>query len=177
MLPPIPTLRVNDTIYLGPLQSADRSATVAGLNDRAVFEQTLRIPFPYTDTDADAFLTRTIEGQKSGREFHFAIRNDSQQLIGGCGFHDIHESHRAEVGYWLARPFWGQGIMTATIRVLCDYGFEQLQLVRIVAHVFQLNRPSVRVLEKCGFQREGLLRKHFAKENKFIDVFVYGKIQ
>jgi RimJ/RimL family protein N-acetyltransferase len=177
MLPPIPTLRVNDTISLGPLQAVDRKAIVAGLNDREIFEQTLRIPFPYTDADADAFLTRAIEGQKSGRELHFAIRDASKQLIGGCGFHDIHDGHRAEIGYWLARAFWGQGIMPAAVQVLCNYGFEQLQLVRIVAHVFQLNRPSARVLEKCGFQLEGLLRKHFLKEDQFIDVFVYGKIR
>ena len=54
---------------LGPLQSSDRSAVVTGLNDRAIFEQTLRIPFPYTDADADAFLMRAIEGQKSGANF------------------------------------------------------------------------------------------------------------
>jgi len=177
VLPPIPTLRVNDAIYLGPLRSADRSAVVTGLNDRAIFEQTLRIPFPYAAADADAFLARTVEGQKSGREFHFAIRNAAKQLIGGCGFHDILDNHRAEIGYWLARPYWGQGIMTAAVQTLCDYGFEQLHLVRIVAHVFRLNRASARVLEKCGFQCEGLLRKHFAKEDTFIDVFVYGRIR
>ena len=130
-----------------------------------------------TEADADAFLARTIEGQKSGREFHFAIRDADRQLIGGCGFHDILERHRAEIGNWLARPYWNQGIMTASVQTLSNYGFEQLQLVRMVAHVFQPNRASARVLEKCGFQCEGLLRKHFAKEKAFIDVFVYGKIQ
>ena len=81
-------------------------------------------------------------------------------LIGGCGFDSfqVGKSHRAEVGYWLAKPLWGRGIMTAVVRRVCRHAFEEFGLVKITAHVFSHNPASARVLEKCGFREEGFLR-------------------
>ena len=97
-----------------------------------------------------------------GDPSNWAIRNAEDHLIGGCGFNDFQmgKSHRAEIGYWLAKPFWGQGIMTAVVRRACQYAFEEFGLVKIIAHVNATNPASARVLEKCGFEQEGYLKKH-----------------
>ena len=74
---------------------------------------------------------------KAGR-FIWAIRTADDALIGGCGFDgfQVGKSHRAEVGYWLAKPFWGRGIMTAVVQRVCQHAFEEFGLVKITAHVF-----------------------------------------
>jgi len=85
--------------------------------------------------------------------------------------------HRAEIGYWLAKPFWGQGIMSAVVGAICDFAFGDWKLVRITAHVFTSNEASSRVLEKNGFEYEGLLRKHHQKDGKFIDSKLYALVK
>ena len=77
-------------------------------------------------------------------------------------------------GLWLAKPFLGRGIMTALVQRMCRHAFEEFGLVKITAHVFPHNPASARVLEKCGFQQEGLLRKHFLKDGKFVDALLFA---
>src|SRR5262245_35160049 len=129
---------VNGQVHLTEFCSSDRDALIEHLNDRDIYDRTLRIPFPYTDASADEWLA--IVGnitKQQGQPVHWAIRNAEDALIGGCGFDgfQVGKSHRAEVGYWLARPFWGRGIMTAVVERLCWHAFEQLRLVKITAHV------------------------------------------
>jgi RimJ/RimL family protein N-acetyltransferase len=165
-------IEVNDQVHLSEFQASDKDALIKHLNDPDIYARTLRIPFPYADADADdwlALVARTTEQQ--GRPVQWAIRSGDDALIGGCGFDgfQVGKSHRAEVGYWLAKPFWGRGIMTAVVRRVCRHAFEEFGLVKITAHVFPHNPASARVLEKSGFQEEGYLRKHFLKDGKFLD--------
>jgi RimJ/RimL family protein N-acetyltransferase len=115
---------VNDQVCLSEFRSSDKPALVQHLNDADIYDRTLRIPFPYTDAAADDWLAlvATITDQQ-GRPVQWAIRTADDALIGGCGFDDFRagKSHRAEVGYWLAKPFWGRGIMTAVVQRLCRH--------------------------------------------------------
>jgi RimJ/RimL family protein N-acetyltransferase len=171
---------VNDEVHLSEFRSSDKDALIAHLNDRDIYDRTLRIPFPYTQADADEWLAlyaKTTE--KHGRPVNFAIRNADDALIGGCGFNGIEvgKSHKAEIGYWLAKPFWGRGIMTAVVQRVCQHAFVEFGLVKIIAHVHPHNSASVRVLEKCGFQEEGFLRKHHLKDGKFIDARLFALLR
>jgi RimJ/RimL family protein N-acetyltransferase len=171
---------VNDQVSLSEFRSSDKPALIQHLNDRDIYDRTLRIPFPYTDAAADEWLALVAKITKQqGRPVHWAIRNADDTLIGGCGFEgfQIGKSHRAEVGYWLAKPFWGRGIMAAVVQRLCQHAFEEFGLVKITAHVFPHNPASVRVLEKCGFQEEGFLRKHFLKDGRFLDARLFGLLK
>jgi RimJ/RimL family protein N-acetyltransferase len=109
--------------------------------------------------------------EQQGLPVHFAIRSADDALIGACGFDgfQVGKSHWAEVGYWLAKLYWGQGIMTAVVQRACQHAFEEFGLVKITAQVFSPNTASARVLEKCGFHEEGVLRKHFPKDGQFLD--------
>ena len=173
-------LAVNDQVHLSEFGSTDKDALICHLNHRDIYDRTLRIPFPYTDASAEEWLALVAKiTQQQGRPVHFAIRNADDTLIGGCGFDgfQVGKSHRAEVGYWLAKPYWSQGIMTAVVQRLCRHGFDEFGLVKITAHVFVHNSASARVLEKCGFQQEGFLRKHFVKDGQFLDAKLFGLLR
>ena len=167
-----------DDICLSAIDPADKSAFIRYLNDRDIYENTLRIPYPYTEEDAEHFITSTcMSTEKRGHPVNFAIRRRDQQLIGGCGFEGLSYGHCAEIGYWLAKPFWGQGIMTDVIRSACEFAFSEWKLVRIAAHVFTFNQASIRVLEKCGFEPEGMMRKLYRKDDAFIDSKLYALVK
>jgi ribosomal-protein-alanine N-acetyltransferase len=171
---------VNDQFHLSEIRSSDKSALSQHLNDRDIYDRTLRIPFPYTENNAEEWLALVAKiTEKQGRPVHFAIRSATDALIGVCGLNDfeIGKSHRAEVGYWLAKPFWGRGIMTAVVQRVCQHAFEEFGLAKIMAHVVMHNPASARVLEKCGFLQEGLLRKHFLKDGKLIDARLFALLK
>jgi RimJ/RimL family protein N-acetyltransferase len=171
---------VNDQVQISEFRASDRPALVQHLNDRDIYDRTLRIPFPYTDASADEWLALVAKiTEQQDQQVHFAIRSGDDALIGGCGFDgfQVGKSHRAEVGYWLAKPCWSQGIMTAVVERVCRHAFEEFGLVKITAHVFSHNPASARVLEKCGFQEEGFLRKHFLKDCQFIDARLFGLVR
>ena len=116
-----------------------------------------KFPHPYTRANAEAWVA--LQSRRDPAE-HFAIC-DTAGPIGGIGLSTREGDlrHSAEFGYWLGKSFWGRGIATAAAQVVTAYGFERLGLVRIDALVRTDNAASVRVLEKVGYQREGLLRR------------------
>ena len=171
-------IEVTDGIHLSAIEEGNKAAFVEFLNDKDIFDKTLRIPYPYSDEDADKFIGIVTEATaRYGHPVHFAIRDGDNQLIGGCGFDGLSYGHRAEIGYWLAKQYWGQGIMTDVVRSACAFAVEQWKLVRITAHVFEFNKGSARVLEKSGFEFEGLLRKHHKKDGKFLDSKLYALVK
>lgn len=169
-----------DTFRLSDIRLSDKTAYVQHLNNKDIYDRTLNIPFPYTAAEAEAWLAKYTEATNEQREpVTWAIRTSDEHLIGGLGFTNFQlgKSHRAEIGYWLAKPYWGQGIMTAAVQSACHFAFTQWQLVKIVAHVFAHNPASARVLEKAGFEQEGYFKQHFLKDGRLIDARFYARLQ
>jgi RimJ/RimL family protein N-acetyltransferase len=163
---------VNEQIHLSEFQTSDQAACVQHLKEKEIYDRTLRIPYPYTGADFQEWMGIVEKTtQQQGQAVSWAIRNERGVLIGGCGFDgfQVGKSHRAELGYWLAKPYWGRGIMTAVVSRLCQLAFAEFALVKITAHVFPTNAASARVLDKCGFVQEGLLRKHYLKDGQYFD--------
>jgi [ribosomal protein S5]-alanine N-acetyltransferase len=174
------TILANEHVRLTEFRPSDKPALIEHLRDKEIYDHTLRIPYPYTEAEAEKWLgivARTTQLQ--GRAVHWAIRNAEDFLIGGCGFDgfQVGESHRAEIGYWLAKAYWNQGMMTAVVRRVCQYAFEEFGLMKIIAHVFATNPASARVLEKCGFEQEGYLKKHYLKDGQLIDAKLYALLR
>jgi RimJ/RimL family protein N-acetyltransferase len=173
-------ITVNQEICLSEFQPSDQAACVEHLKEKEIYDRTLRIPYPYTEADFQEWL-KIVERttQEQGRPVHWAIRNEQGSLIGGCGFDgfQLGKSHQAEIGYWLAKPYWGRGIMTAVVRRACEFAFSEFGLVKITGHVFANNPASARVLGKCGFVQEGYLRKHYLKDNHFLDARLYSLLK
>src|SRR5690606_13390095 len=159
---------VTDQISLTEFRPSDKSICVERINDRDIYDRTLRIPHPYTEAHFNQWLGIVAEAtEQHGEPVHFAIR-EGDSLIGSIGFDGLTKGHKAEIGYWLAKPWWGRGIMTALVGKVCEYAFAQWNLVRITAQVFESNLASARVLETNGFEFEGLLRKHHLKDGRFL---------
>lgn len=98
------------------------------------------------------------------------------QVVGGIGVMvqtDIH-CKNAELGYWLAEPFWGKGIMSVAIPMLVSEAFERLDIIRIFARPFHTNKASHRVLEKAGFRLDAVLEKAVFKNGEYLDEWIYA---
>lgn len=134
-------------------------------------------PYPYTLQDAQRWVSHFADNPS---HHNFAITRlgvtQEGELLGGIGLHQLSDVYRrvAEIGYWLAEPFWGQGYATEAVKKLTDWGFAKLDIVRIQAGVFEGNQASMRVLEKCGYQQEARLKKVLTKDGKTFDEFLYA---
>lgn len=168
---------VDKEIYLDQPKRKDKTNLVQFLTDKEIYNNTLRLPYPYTTKDADWWIRYVKENKKkAGMLLNFAIRNKDKKLIGGIGYHMKYgpNSHKDEIGYWLARDYWNRGVMSKVVKSFCNYGFDSLNLIRIEATVFEHNLSSCRVLEKCGFEYEGTLKKYYRKDGNFINVRLYA---
>lgn len=159
------TITINDKIELTEIRESDKQQFVKYLNNKEHYDYTLMIPSPYTEADADWFINSCREAEKKhGRVVNFAIRNEGV-LIGGIGLMTNEKptaKHKAEIGYWLGKPFWKQGIMTEVARVFSDYWLSN-GFLRLEATVFAPNLASKRVLEKAGFTLEGFCKNYHIK--------------
>jgi [ribosomal protein S5]-alanine N-acetyltransferase len=165
-----PTLET-ERLRLRPYSEADIAGLIPLVGAREVAATTLRIPHPYTEQDARAFL---VLAQEPGRIWlATTLRSDGRQ-IGGIGLCIDEQHQHAELGYWLGVAYWGQGYATEAAREMLRYGFEDLHLHRIVAYHFKQNPASGRILQKLGMRYEGSQREHFRKWDQFVDSELYG---
>ena len=123
-------------------------------------------------------INRHLQDFKEGKLLNLAItlRSD-HSLIGAIGLVIKPEQDVAELGYWVGKPWWGQGYATEAAQAIVDHGFRKLGLARIYAQCFSRNPASARVLEKAGMVKEGHLRKHFKKWDEFVDIEVFGVLR
>lgn len=132
-------------------------------------------PHPYTTDDAVNWINLM---QKQSPILVFAI-DLGGELVGGIGLEmrqDIY-SKAPLIGYWLGEPFWGRGIMTEAVKLVADYAFAKLDIVRLQAGILGNNPASMRVLEKAGFVKEGVLHNAIVKNGEVLDEHVYGLVK
>jgi ribosomal-protein-alanine N-acetyltransferase len=172
-------IEVDEDLFLSPLQTEDLDRMVEFLKDPLIHQNTLTLPNPYHRKDAGQFL-EMIEAKyrQFGWRTEYAIRLGNGAFIGMAGFlgHSKKTPHTDEIGYWMAKPYRGKGRMSRVVQKLVSYGFNQRKLIRITAKVFHFNSASARVLEKAGFEKEGLLRRSEAKNGHYIDAYLYSII-
>ncbi|MCL1829530.1 MAG: GNAT family N-acetyltransferase [Oscillospiraceae bacterium] len=135
------------------------------------------VPYPYTEKDAAEFI-KAIPAAEKDTQYAFAITYEGK-VIGGIGVFRKENVHRlsAEMGYYIAEPYWGKGIMTAAVRQACEFVFSKTDIVRIFAEPYAHNDASCRVLEKAGFQFEGVLRQNAIKNGSLTDMKMYAVIR
>lgn len=154
---------------------SDRDSLLANANNRNVWRSLgERFPHPYTPADADRWFSFLAE---SSNAMHWAIEVDGC-AVGGIGVDpgEAEYGKSGRFGYWLGEPYWGRGIMTAAVRTTSDFALSGSGLVRLEAPVFAWNGASMRVLEKCGFVREGVLRRSIFKDGEIVDAVLYAKV-
>ena len=162
-------------LLLRSFERGDIPAIVRLAGAREIAATTANIPHPYVEADAHNFLTHTDDEFRAGRLVCFAVTiSPPGELCGAIALVITPAQERAELGYWIGLPYWGQGFATEAASAVMAYGFEPLQLHRIHASHFAGNTASQRVLEKIGMRHEGHSREHVRKWNRFIDVENYG---
>lgn len=147
------------------------------LNNKKILDN-LRdgLPYPYTTQDAKEYITTMLASDQT-KTFAFAIIAEDK-VVGSIGVFRCENIHfrTAEMGYYIGEPYWGNGIMTSAVRQVCEYIFANTDIIRIFAEPFAYNIASCRVLEKAGFQFEGLLRKNAVKNGVVLDMKLYSLI-
>ena len=131
-----------------------------------------RFPHPYTVDDAKSF----IEFANRDEPVHIFAIDINGEAVGGIGIHPQEDVFRknAELGYWLAEPFWGKGIITKAIIQMIEFAFQTYDINRVFARPFGTNKASQRVLEKAGFTLEGRFEKTLCKNGEYLDELVYA---
>lgn len=158
---------------LRPFRESDLDSLVSYANNWNIAKfMTNRFPHPYTEKDGKEFIT-------------FANQNDPVTIFtidiaghasGAIGVHPQSDVMRknAELGYWVAEPFWGKGIVSAAILQMVDYGFKNFDIHRIFARPFGNNKASQRVLEKTGFVLEAHIKGNIYKNGEYLDEMIYA---
>jgi [ribosomal protein S5]-alanine N-acetyltransferase len=141
---------------------------------REIAATTLRIPHPYSQKDAEDLVAHANESDG----VRLAVRlRDSATFVGGAGLRLEPDHDRAEIGYWIGVPYWGNGYATEAARALLTYGFEQMKLNRIYASHYSNNPASGKILRKLGMKPEGCQRGHILKWGEYQDLELFGMLR
>lgn len=165
----------NTKVKLRSLKPSDKTQMAQLANNKKIWDN-VRDAFghPYTEKNAEEFIQYQA---KSETDKVFAI-DFNRKLCGLVGLILQKDVYRktAEIGYWIGEPFWGKGIATEAVALLVRHAFDELALVRVYAGIFEYNLGSMRVLEKNGFQKEGISKKAVFKNGKFWDEHRYANL-
>ena len=163
-------------IKLRKWSDADLDSLVKYANNKNIAKWlTNGFPNPYSYEDGKAFLSM-IANDNPTKVFAIEVNEEAVGSIGIFPQLDIHEKN-AEMGYWLAEKYWGQGIISQAIKEIVEYGFKTFNIVRIYARPFSTNLQSQRVLEKAGFTLEAKLKNAIFKNKEFCDELIYVKFK
>ena len=154
-----------------------KDLAVALSNPRVLDNLRDGLPYPYMEQDGAEFISAMLSADAQ-ETFAFAITVDGR-AIGSIGVFRQGNIHRqtAELGYYIAEEYWGQGITTEAVKQICAYVFEKSNILRIYAEPFAHNAASCRVLEKAGFHYEGTLRSNAVKNGKVLDMRMYSLLR
>jgi|SRR5678809_387253 RimJ/RimL family protein N-acetyltransferase len=166
----------HEKIILRPLNDNDSTELARLANNKKIWDN-LRdlIPFPYTIDDAIFFINMVKEEKPL---MTFAIEFDGHfcGVIGLVGQKDVYRK-TAEIGYWIGEPFWNKGIATVAVKLITEYGFDQLDYLRIHTGVFEYNTGSIKVLEKNGYKMDGVFEKAIVKNSRIWNEYRFSKIK
>lgn len=131
-------------------------------------------PHPYTLNDAHKFIENAMV-QTPPCLFAIDYQGKYVGNIGLAKGQDVYHQS-AEIGYFIGELYWGNGIATRAVNLITEYGFQQLNLIRIHTGIYDYNEASMRVLEKCGFIKEGVFEKAITKFDQVYDEHRYALI-
>jgi len=162
-------------VKLRELHLSDKSQLAKLANNKNIWDN-LRdsFPYPYGESDAELFINLTTE---ENPKQNFGIEFDGH-LCGVIGLIIQKDVYRktAEIGYWIGESFWGKEIVSTAIKLITNYGFEDLKLIRIYAGVFEFNIASMKALENNGYKKEGVFKKAIFKNDIVLDEHRYFKL-
>lgn len=160
-------------VTLRNLEMSDKYRLAELMNNKNIWDNLRdRLPFPYTVSDAEFFINLT-QNDVSNENFAIEYNKEFCGVIGLILQNGVYRKS-AEIGYWIGEPYWGKGIATKAVRIITKYGFENFDLTRIYAGVFEHNAGSMKVMEKNGYKKEAIFKKAIIKNDKILDEHRYS---
>ncbi len=165
-----------ERLVLRPFRLADAPEVERLAGDRAIADTTLAIPHPYTKGMGRVWISSHPGYRENGSGAIFAVTLKPEgSLVGAVGLSSVSEAFsRAEIGYWVGKPYWNKGYATEATRTVLRFAFRNLGLNRVHASHFTRNPASGRVMQKLGMTREGMSRQHVRRWDRFEDLVQYG---
>jgi ribosomal-protein-alanine N-acetyltransferase len=161
-------------LFLREIAEHDLPLIATLANDADIAGNTLNIPYPYSEADAVAWRVLAQQGFRLGSAFTFAMElKQTQAFVGSVGLQLEKRFDRAEVGYWLSKAHWNQGLVTEALAEVLRFGFEELNLNKIFATHLAHNLASGRVMLKNGMLKEGELVQHVKRDEQYHDLWQY----
>lgn len=165
-------------VRLRAFDNGDLMKSLSYVNDYEIMRGAYSgILYPSTVEDEAQYLSG--QTSRSQGAYQFAIETlEDHAFIGKCGFTAISWKNRlGEIAIMIGDPaMHGKGYGTDAVKLLCDLGFDEMNLHKIKVEVLVFNQAALRCYEKCGFIREGTLRDQVFREGKYHDVIVMGRI-
>ncbi|MBS1730876.1 MAG: GNAT family N-acetyltransferase [Bacteroidetes bacterium] len=159
---------------LRPWKLDDLDSLVLHANNPRIAQfMTDAFPHPYTPDAGKKF----IQYATKDHTVHIFAIEVKGKAVGGIGIHPQQDVFRknAEIGYWLGEAYWNTGIMTQALSQIVTIAFINLNFERVFARPFSTNTASQKVLEKCGFKMEAILKKTIYKDGLYLDELIYAK--
>ncbi|MCT7969072.1 GNAT family N-acetyltransferase [Laspinema sp. D1] len=174
LYPDLPILE-SDRLILRKMTLEDAPDLFEYASDPEVAQYTTWYPHQSLE-DSHIFLNSVLENYQTPKGFNWGIiHKDHSKLIGTCGLVDwVQSDHYAEIGYALARPYWGQGYMPESVKAVVAFSFQETDLNRIEGRCKLPNHASARVMEKVGMKFEGILRQQMFIKGSFHDMKLYA---
>jgi RimJ/RimL family protein N-acetyltransferase len=168
-------LLLTPRLLIRPFEQADAPHVQLLAGDPSVADTTINIPHPYEDGMAEAWIAANVENFKRGDQAHFAVvLRATDEMVGAIAMTYTHPHARAELGYWIGKPYWSRGLCTEAARTVLGYAFMARGVNRVQATHLTRNPASGRVMQKLGMQHEGTARQYFRKNGRFEDVELYA---
>ena len=168
---------IDEETYLLPPTESCIPTIVKLLQDKEIYDRTLQIPYPYTEKDGKKFVKSVWDRKAEFKHtMEWGIYKTREGLIGMIGFIGKSKDNPEfeELGYWLGKPYWRQGIMTKALKKLTEHGFNEYKFKRLEMRIFSFNEASCRLAEKCGYKFEKLIPAAYQKDGKSIDAKLYA---
>lgn len=153
------------------VERSDAESLTKHINNKKIYNNTYDIPHPYTIIDANRWIDETLESgyDKPANFLNFVIEIEGE-AAGGIGMKQVEEK-TAEIGYWISEDYWGQGIMSEVIPKFVDYAFKTVGMEKLIVEIFDFNKPSQGLIQKCGFKKVGV--GVLEKDEKEINTIFY----
>ncbi len=165
-----------EKFILRRVRKNDFESWAANIIDKEIYKNFVTNPRNLREARKE-FREKILAGKKKGKDSDDFIIDMDGKAVGEIGLHLIISRLSAKVDYWIGKEHRGKGIITEALKILVYYGFKKYGLRRIYAQARTFNKSSARVLEKAGFQLEGIKRKDVLKDGKYYDSFLYARIR
>jgi len=127
--------------------------------------------------DEIKFLKQNASRRRKNFAYNYTILGDGE-VVGGCGIKiDQHRTFTGEIGYLIDQAYWGKGMATQAVKKLEKIGFDELKLKRIEILMNVRHKASEKVAIKCGYKKEGVMKKAIKTGKSYYDAFLYAKVK